>query len=291
LADTATLYLPLSKPQADLPKYITDFEAKSDWHTSALQSTSIESLTLPSRLQSDQTGRAKLDEFEATLTNGGQRRLAKLEMTISSEDFDPHANEVLKNHDDRAPTSTNGENQTIHSDQDNILQLDIDMTYHPTVTTSSRLLSKQPPHQEKIFSQVQSLRGSFLPSQDIGSINSSSHNRFLASGSINDTKLAVYQNQLLYPILSSFPSILTFDNKKIQPGKGRNVSIKSTLGTTSGMARDLRVMEEIARGSRVLLALNGMGDEREGICNDLARLREDYEDGWEGQESYNDDDD
>ena len=75
-----------------LPKYVK-FDRSSEWNTSALSNTAIESLTLPSRLRSTNSLKAgHLDEIEAILNTNGNQRIANLQCRVLSPDDIPNKN-------------------------------------------------------------------------------------------------------------------------------------------------------------------------------------------------------
>lgn len=57
-------------------------DQKSLWHTSALFSTAVESMTLPSRLRVQNGQRQTLDEIAGALNVNGNQKIAKLQMSI-----------------------------------------------------------------------------------------------------------------------------------------------------------------------------------------------------------------
>ena len=64
------------------PNYV-QIDRKSIWHASALLSTAMETITLPSRLKAQNSVRQSLDDIAASLNVNGNQNIAKLRMSIS----------------------------------------------------------------------------------------------------------------------------------------------------------------------------------------------------------------
>lgn len=75
------MYIPLSIPATPLPPYL-QLDRKSQWHTSALLSMALESITLPSRLRPGQGKRGLLDDMAVPLNVNGNQRIATLQCSI-----------------------------------------------------------------------------------------------------------------------------------------------------------------------------------------------------------------
>jgi hypothetical protein len=67
-----------------LPHYVS-IDRKSPWHVSALLSTALESMTLPSRLRAQNGLWQSLDETAGALNVNGNKNIAKLQMSICLE--------------------------------------------------------------------------------------------------------------------------------------------------------------------------------------------------------------
>ena len=81
ISSQASLYIPLSSPPAYFPRYVT-LDHTSQWQTSALLSTALESMTLPSRMKAGDHKSGTLDILEAALNVNGNQRIAQLQCTI-----------------------------------------------------------------------------------------------------------------------------------------------------------------------------------------------------------------
>lgn len=73
----------MTVPLNNLPAYVK-LDQNSPWHVSALISTALESMTLPSRLKSKNGTQETLDELAAALNVNGNQNIAKLQMSIGS---------------------------------------------------------------------------------------------------------------------------------------------------------------------------------------------------------------
>jgi hypothetical protein len=71
----------MSLPSGPLPTYVS-LNRQSLWHVSALLSTSLESITLPSRLKVQHGVQIPLDELAGALNVNGNQNIAKLQMSV-----------------------------------------------------------------------------------------------------------------------------------------------------------------------------------------------------------------
>lgn len=97
----ASMYIPLSIPPIQLPQYV-HLDRNSQWHTSALLSAALESITLPTRLRHGTQKRGFVDDLETVLNVNGKQRIAQLQCSM----LDPK-NVIAITHgsiDDRAPS-------------------------------------------------------------------------------------------------------------------------------------------------------------------------------------------
>ena len=156
MARSASLYVPLSIPAIQLPHYV-HLNRDSQWHISALLSTALESMTLPSRLRPDQQRRGLLGDIEAGLNVNGNQSIAQLQCTIlapATEAAGPVNG--YGRHDDRAPSNIvhaiNGE-----GDGDMITsQLDMNLS---TGDRGSSSYASQHDTSEHVFGAVENMRG------------------------------------------------------------------------------------------------------------------------------------
>ena len=102
------MYIPLSIPSTQLPQYV-QLDRHSQWHTSALFSTALESISLPTRLRHDAHKRGLICDLEAALNINGNQRIAKLQYSILDPEETPLLAAITHGSTDcRAPPGTNG---------------------------------------------------------------------------------------------------------------------------------------------------------------------------------------
>ena len=97
-----SMYIPLVMPERQLPAYVK-LDQTSRWHTSALLSSAVETMTLPSRLRSNQGKRGLLADLEAALNVNGNQKVAQLQCKILDPEFDVLDTTTKENKDDRIP--------------------------------------------------------------------------------------------------------------------------------------------------------------------------------------------
>ena len=78
------MYIAVSDPPATLPHSVS-LSAHSEWHTSALLSTAMESVTLPSRLKPRNGTRSSLYEMENVLKYADNQLIAKLSLAVGDK--------------------------------------------------------------------------------------------------------------------------------------------------------------------------------------------------------------
>lgn len=146
MAPQSTLYCPIIDPPRNLPNYLS-IDAGSEWYTSALIASAVETVTLPSRLR-------PYRDFEASLAgqSGGTHKIFELQSSIISQ--------VPEN---RAPWVTTNENKQ-ETEAEAKTDFDINLTYDDLTTENLT-----------VFNQVQVLRGrepdsEQPPAEDLGLI-------------------------------------------------------------------------------------------------------------------------
>lgn len=80
ISSQSSLYTPIIDPPSRLPSSV-NVDPRSKWHTSALISSALETVTLPSRLRACR-------DFEAALTGDGMHRIFELQSTIAQDEPD-----------------------------------------------------------------------------------------------------------------------------------------------------------------------------------------------------------
>lgn len=155
----ASLYIPLAIPPSPLPSYV-QLARSSLWQTSALLSTALESMTLPSRLRPGGGQRGRLDDMEATLNVNGSQRIADIQMSITDPSVPEHKQLAgMKAHDGRMRGSnTDGqlsEDQMLADDAS--LDMDFFCGEGQAMKTNTFHVQRKKKHQ--VFGQVESVRG------------------------------------------------------------------------------------------------------------------------------------
>ena len=103
----ASMYIPLSLPTASLPQNV-HLNRKSNWHSSALIATAVESVTLPSRLRQDVLERRVFGDLETTLNTNGNQWVAQLQCSIlEHEDRPPRSGHAQDQHCPRISSNSN----------------------------------------------------------------------------------------------------------------------------------------------------------------------------------------
>ncbi|KAK3717045.1 mtDNA inheritance, partitioning of the mitochondrial organelle [Vermiconidia calcicola] len=260
----ASVHIPVSTPPSLLPPYV-HLDAYSPWHTSALATAMVESITMPARLRSPEAARATYDQMEATLNNEGNRRIAAASISIEDPGALQSGAEEGGQHDSRMTNGiTNGD---MHDEETKD-----DLAMFPHMFGGNVGHGRRLGRKTYTFSRVESLRGPWKSSEEIESMNIESRDRF-AGG----LRTSTHQCQLLFPILSSYPRIFNFD------GRPERIAIKTTLSASTAVADQVR---ELERMSRRLIGI----DEREAVCDGLASIADEYEEGWSESDESGDDD-
>ncbi|EAW07322.1 misato family protein [Aspergillus clavatus NRRL 1] len=230
MAPQSSLYVPIKDPPGHVPSTI-NLDAQSEWQTSALISSALETVTLPTRLR-------PYHDFETSLAGeDGMHKIFELQSTILPED--------------KTPTGAAGGNEASTEATSKVkTEFDMDFTYDDPQNRNSH-----------IFNQVQITRG-YSPVTDEASIREdlglSRKKRFYNS----EPMLESFYTPLAFPTLDSFPHNL-FPVKE----SNAKINILASLTASSRTAGKLRAMEVVAR--RVVGVderenlVNGLGEIRE----------------------------
>nr|POF23935.1 protein dml1 [Quercus suber] len=255
----ASIHVPLSSLPSAWPAYLS-MDTPTKWETSALQAALIESVTVSARLRSTDQAYASFDTLESTLTNDGNRRLVASGLSVQEPDKS-HAKFESGEQDARI---ANGIANSTHDISDSCL----DIQLLPSFTSTPRSASRRLTH---VFATIMSLRGAWEAPDEIRARNTASRDRF-AEG----PRSAMYQTTLLFPALSSYPPIFRF------PGDMDHFAVRASLSTSTAVANGVRDLEMLARRMMEI-------DEREALCDGLATMAEEYEEGWNDDENSNED--
>ncbi|KAL1963648.1 hypothetical protein VTN77DRAFT_7969 [Rasamsonia byssochlamydoides] len=245
----STLYCPIVDLPRHLPNYLS-IDVGSEWYTSALIASAVETVTLPTRLR-------PYRDFEASLAgqSGGTQKIFELHSTIVTEQSQAP--------EKRAPWATAKVDKP-KTETEAKTDFDINLTYDDVA-----------PKDLTVFSQIQILRGrkpddEQPPAEDLG---------LLRRKRLYDSEPMVerYYTTLRFPILDSYPrDLLPCSNAET------GVEIHAALSTTTRIGDKLKDLQTIA-GRTVGV------DERETLTNGLAEIRESYEKGWISDSDFYDD--
>jgi hypothetical protein len=145
MSPQSSIYCPIVDPPYPLPSYLS-INLQSEWYTSALIASAVETATLPSRLRS-------YYDFESLLVgeSGGTQRIYELQSSIIADKSIP--TDRFSNSERRASwIDRKGEDETnINLTND----FDINFAFNDLPTKSSRL-----------FNQVQIIRGLEAPKKN-----------------------------------------------------------------------------------------------------------------------------
>ena len=152
----ASMYTPMSIPLTKLPQYVF-FDRNSQWHSSALLSVALESVTLPTRLRRGVRKRWFLDDLEAALNVNGNQRIAQLQCSILDPKDAPLVSAIsYGSTDDRASSGNNN----ILDKEDGLRfaesKFDMDFTFGNTRSTSR--IATQHNVSDHIFSTIETTR-------------------------------------------------------------------------------------------------------------------------------------
>ena len=152
----ASMYIPISIPSTQLPQYV-HLDRCSQWHTSALLSVALESITLPTRLRHDATKRGFFNDLEAALNVNGNQRIAQLQCSVLNPDNLTPAKAIAHGiDDDRTPL---GSNHVLVEDAEVELvepMLDMDLSCGETRSTSP--LATKHDSSDHVFGLVENKR-------------------------------------------------------------------------------------------------------------------------------------
>lgn len=288
----ASMYIPLSIPPIKLPQYVS-IDRNSQWHTSALLSAALESITLPTRLKPDTQKRGFLDDLEAALNVNGDQRIAQLQCSI----LDPENSPLVNTHgcsDDRAPPGNN--RFLVEEDGLKLADPRLDMKFSWCNAKSISPFSVQQDKSDHVFGAVETTRTKIERAReeetDKDEMNYARKRRRFAGLPVIERfvtfpwptrKLSVaqlipcrYHSPLEYPLLDSFPPIFSFS-----PGLTQ-VAVYSSLSTTSGISNGVKALQRMVSRTANL-------DEREALSNGLGEISEAYEEGWHSGSEESDD--
>ncbi|KAM3422849.1 Protein DML1 [Cercospora zeina] len=256
LDSSASLHIPVQNVPSWLPDYVS-LDAASLWCTSALQAAAIESVTLPTRLRTTQSGRATFENLEMTLNGDGNRRVTAFSFSAKAG-TEAVGTESATNGDTRM---TNGiaDDEEDHAREED--QLDIELFPHFSLpNTADR--TRRPPRRPHVFSRVSSLRGAWRSATDEDYDDPGVRRR-----QANGPRSSTHKTNLRFPMLTSFAPVLRFQ------GDPQALAIQASLYTFSDISNRLRMIGSVARRLPAI-------DEREALYDGLSAMADEYEEGW-----------
>ncbi|KAN0070793.1 Tubulin domain containing protein [Elaphomyces granulatus] len=247
ISPQSTIYCPILDPPYSLPSYLS-IDLQSEWYTSALVSSAVETITMPTRLRHN-------GDFETSLIGegGGLRRIFELQSAIIPE-RDDQINQP-SNPAGKTPSATENESNKVKVDM--TTDFDIDFTVH-----------NNPSKEQQVFNQVRVIRGLGVDESSEESLKDDprlARKLGLHKGIPN---AEIFQTHLRFPIIDSYPRNL-FPRRNCDTG----LRICAALTSSSRMGYMIKNMQTtVARTVAVA--------EREALVNGLGEIRELYEEGW-----------
>src|SRR5450755_845377 len=108
ISPQCSAYIPISDPPTRIPPYVS-LDRQSEWQTTALLLTAIETMTLPSRLRLIQGKHGSLDALETVLNVNGNQKIFKLKSSITHQ-AGPNGDRRVE----RRSTTMNGHQNGLH---------------------------------------------------------------------------------------------------------------------------------------------------------------------------------
>ena len=296
MSTLASMYIPMSIPLTKLPQYVL-FDRNSQWHSSALLSVALESVTLPTRLRRGVGKRWFLDDIEAALNVNGNQRMAQLQCSI----LDPEDAALVSaisygSIDDRAPSGNN--NMLDREHELRFAESRFDMDFTCDNTRSASRLATQHNVWDHVFSAIESSRTKVETAKDEEMDEDNANDvrklRRLASLPVIErfvsTNLSYHvggfllsqliphrhHSSLEYPLLDSFPPIIPFSRDHA------HLAVHTSLSNTSRISKRIKALQGVVKKI-------GKLDEREALSNGLGEISEAYEHGWHSGSDEGDD--
>ncbi|KAI4105680.1 MAG: hypothetical protein L6R37_002579 [Teloschistes peruensis] len=265
ISPLASMYIPLATPSY-IPPYLS-IDRSSQWHVAGLLSTTVESMTLPTRQKPGLLKRGLLHDFEASLNSNGNQRIAELQCSIvdkSRNRSNEHASSTAAS-DSRMPDSNHL--GLVYEDEVEKANSKLDISFMSSDTSQTALSLRQWEKSNHVFAKVESIRGfTFVEeAHDEEEAATSRKGRRLASLPMVEK----YYNPSPFPILDSFPQIISE-----ALSTGQSTAVHGSLLTTSQISKWTRALQNIV--SRMVDVAD-----REALANGLGEIAEAYEEGWD----------
>lgn len=259
LSDIGSLYISISNiPSRQPPPYLR-LDQYSPWHTSALQMAPVESITLPSRLRRENLSRITMSDMEATFTTeNAHQKILHLEYSVKDHFLTGNSVQVNGH-----VNGTNSDAMDVDSDNDSPEPLDIDLFPKANSSSSQGTLRRR----IHVFSAAEIFRG-WYPT----------HSRTRNAPTGLSPRKETYSTPDQFPLPSSYPHIFNFSQQSSE-----GLAIHASVAASSAIADRIRDLAQmVGRVSDIT--------EREDIYSSLMGLREEYIEGWEGEDSEWEDD-
>ncbi|KAE8351286.1 tubulin domain-containing protein [Aspergillus coremiiformis] len=251
ISPQSSLYTPIIDPPSRVPSTV-HFNPQSEWHTSALVSSAMESVTLPTRLR-------QFHDFESSLAgDDGTHKIFELQSSVIPDN---------ENHEKHLPALKEPLTRTQSAEQEASkpqTEFEVDFTYDGHGSGNSHIFN-----QLQVWRGVQLDRGDgSVPPEDLGLARKQ---RYYNSAPM----LQSFHAPLPFPILDSYPSTI------FSSAQQNKVNVLAALTASSRTAERIKMMETVA--GRII----GV-DERETLVNGLGEIRESYETGWMSDSDFDD---
>ena len=156
----SSLVVPIAMPQRPLPPYIS-LDSSSQWHTSALLATALESVTLPSRLKNN-ANRDTLGTTTELLNVMGKQSIASLQLSVQKPETDKPDGQV----------QGRGDSNKVQAAEDQVAewtQLDVNFTPPDELAFGRGRQARN--KKARLFGQTLVDRGSDFDSEPAGSVD------------------------------------------------------------------------------------------------------------------------
>ena len=296
MSTLASMYTPMSIPPTKLPQYVL-FDRTSQWHSSALFSVALESVTLPTRLRRSVRKGWFLDDLEAALNVNGNQRIAQLQCSILDPEDAPLMSAISYGSTDDARSSGNDD---ILNKEDGLqfVESRFDMDFMCSNTRSTSRIATQHNVSDHVFSAIETTRTKVERAKDkeMNEDNATDARKLrrLASlpvierfvtaklshrvGGFLLSRLTPHRlhSSLEYPLLDSFPPIIPFSRDH------NHLAVHTSLSTTSRISKRMKALQGVVKKMAKL-------DESEALSNGLCEISEAYEHVWHSGSDESDD--
>ncbi|KAL8839002.1 MAG: hypothetical protein Q9170_001933 [Blastenia crenularia] len=265
ISTMVSMYIPLAIPSY-LPPYIR-LNQTSQWHISGLLSMAVESMTLPSRHRPGSVRRGFLSDIESALNVNGNQKIAGLECSVIEPSSQQRSTQDSSNAaiDPRVPTLGTG--GLVYEDEVFNANSKLDMTFSTGKPSQTALSLRQWEKANRVFGKVESLRGMPFPEQEMDEEDEALSRKRRRLVSL--PTMEKYYNPLPYPLIDSFPEILT---KSVS--RANTAVIHASLSTTTQISKR-------AKGLQNMVSRMTHVTDREALSNGLGEIAEAYEEGWD----------